>query len=86
MKRPNIFIIAIAVAMPVMGMTIISPALSQIKFNVKCIFGTTASLHPDNIVHHTHNQENKETLISPWKVGIGATSPVTPGVTGAVRL
>ena len=34
MKRPNIFIIAIAVAMPVMGMTIISPALSQIEANL----------------------------------------------------
>ena len=41
MKRPNIFIIAIAVAMPVMGMTIISPALSQIKSNLNISFSDT---------------------------------------------
>ncbi len=41
MKRPNIFIIAIAVAMPVMGMTIISPALSQIKSNLEVSFSDT---------------------------------------------
>ena len=41
MKKPNILIIAIAVAMPVMGMTIISPALSQIKSNLNISFSDT---------------------------------------------
>ena len=41
MKKPNILIIAIAVAMPVMGMTIISPALSQIKSNLNVSFSDT---------------------------------------------
>ena len=41
MKKPNILIIAIAVAMPVMGMTIISPALSEIKSNLNVSFSDT---------------------------------------------
>ena len=41
MKKPNILIIAIAVAMPVMGMTIISTALSQIKSNLNVSFSDT---------------------------------------------
>ena len=41
MKKPNLIIIATAVAMPVMGMTMISPSLSQIKSNLSLSFSDT---------------------------------------------
>ena len=41
MKKPNLIIIATAVAMPVMGMTMISPSLSQIKSNLSISFSDT---------------------------------------------